>query len=448
MLNLLHQLRDKITNRPECYKRDIRHVAIACALFFSWVSLWILIPELAWYLTWLGVFLWTIVGGLMLATPLFIDQLVNKPGKDSPSGPHYFTYLKPGQAKIIVRTGAETGGRVVRIMMLDPDITFKREGSMQAAKYWETEPVKDAKKGTNDDIFPEIAFFLRPWARYVFWAKGAVFTGLYHFQRVYEYKLPREKAERTAKTGEYEVTNRASFSDHFRTKTFVVVVNVPDANTNDGYAAKVLVELPMYVPGPYAAAFNVDDYYSHAVNLSVAVIRDWAAGFGISAFLASDNTATDFTAARNEATARLKKMIRVRLKEVFDTKGVMVESPNILDISVKLSDVEWERLRTVVQARRDAQASGIKVAQDATNLEAMGTAEKKSRTLIAEGVAAGLTAMIEATQKGGDIGTLMARLQAQVDTIKAAGSESRIILNIGGESTANTLQRIADTNQH
>ena len=81
-----------------------------------------------------------LLGLLMLITPLIMPLLVNNP-RDEPIRPnrvHFFTYMEPGQVKIIIQLGKN----FVRAIMNDSERKFAQIGDPENADYWWVEPAQ------------------------------------------------------------------------------------------------------------------------------------------------------------------------------------------------------------------------------------------------------------------------------------------------------------------
>ncbi len=196
---------------------------------------------------------------LGLVAPLYIPLgwLTNKPIKDAESGVHFFTFIEPGRVKIIRR-----GDSVVRMVMDTAGKRFARVGEREAAEFWQ---IVD---GPTEGPLKDIVWWLRPWAWYVFKITGAVFTGIYPFQRVREYALERTKIstlETPGATDEGEKSNIVltvvnDISDHYRLRQFDRVIHIKKADTKDKIPLDVLGVAEAKTINPHQAAFGSDGW--------------------------------------------------------------------------------------------------------------------------------------------------------------------------------------------
>lgn len=228
---------------------------------------------------------------LMLVAPLYVPKglFVNKPKQDGPSGIHFFTFIEPGKVKIIVR-----GERVIRMVMHTSGKKFARDGEREGEGFWEI------MSGDSEHPLTDINILLRPWAYFVFNLTGAVFTGIYPFQRVREYRLERTKisrkeaGERKVNIGTNEESNiklhvEEDFSDHYRLRTFLYPMNIKGAESKDKIPLDILGVAEMQVVNPHKSAFGTDRWDHAVVNMVTDAINSTTKTLTLDQALTADN---------------------------------------------------------------------------------------------------------------------------------------------------------------
>lgn len=355
---------------------------------------------------------------LMLIAPLYIPtgMFVNKPAKDGPSGFHLFTFIEPGKVKIIRR-----GERVVRMVMDTEGKKFARKGDRQSEKYWEI------VKGVSEDPMTDINPLLRWWARYVFKITGAVFTGIYPFQRVREYNLERTAISKQeggdVALGETVVTDRESetnivlevkddFSDHYRLRMFLYPMHIKGAETKDKVPLDILGVAEMYVINPHKAAFGTDRWDQAVVNTTTDALNTVTKRLTVDQIL---------TAETEEEAQRISKAVTDIKK---DTKifGIQIVGFKVLEINPDLPDDELKQLRAEAMAIQQGKATVIDgkkraEAQEALNMaNQVGNLAASVETMKTEG----LVRAAKAAGEGGGTVILMSGANSQVDPTQAA----------------------------
>ena len=352
----------------------------------------------------------------MLSVPLFVHQFVNNGGGDTKSGFHLFTFLEEGKAKIIIR-----GETPVRAIMNFADHRFKRVGERTSAKYWEVVDIQkigdlgfNSENDRPEKPYRDCHWFVRPWAAYVYRLTGAVFTGIYPFQRVHEYRLERTKIIR--KDGEIGgLASVEDISDHFRVRNFLYPILVPSADTLDKISLKILVTLVARITNPYSAAFGIDHWDQKLVNEGTDAISNFA----------RTRNLEDVMSAKDAAKAlELKEAIKKVGDDTID--GFDMVDADINDISPNLNDEEKARLYAEALAKPVAAATKI---------------DGKARADV-------LRDLNEANAAGGEFALATLTTEAQVRMAKE--SKGGTTLFVGGTNDSNaailaTLQKINET---
>lgn len=345
-----------------------------------------------------AIMLALIVVGLM--TPLFIDVLVNKPIGTNKSGFHLFTYPEEGKVKIVVR-----GDRLVRMIMLFADHTFAKQGPKDSPEYWEI--VKTP--GKSQDPLMGIKWYLLPWASYVYRITGAVFTGIYPFQRVREYTIERTKMTRDEKTADKRdniiLEVKTDISDHFRVRQFIYPFRVVSADTKDKVAVNVLAVIKAHITNPHKAAFATDRWDLQLVNLATNATTNYTRSNDLGAVLTADGDLAVVTGL-NDAILLIKN----------DEKeyGLDMDGVDVIDISPNLDDKEKAKLYAEALAKPVGKATIIDGQARAQNLRDLN----------------------EANAAGGEFALETMRTEAAVRAAAAAAQGGTVILSIGGAAPA------------
>jgi SPFH domain / Band 7 family len=355
---------------------------------------------------------------LMLIAPLYIPSgmFVNNPTKEDRSGFHLFTFIEPGKVKIITR-----GERIIRMVMDTDGKKFARKGSPQGEKYWEI------VKGESEDPMTDINPLLRWWARYVFKFTGAVFTGIYPFQRVREYKLERTAISKQeggdVALGETVVTDRESdtnivlevkddYSDHYRLRMFLYPMHIKGAETKDKVPLDILGVAEMYVVNPHKAAFGTDRWDQAVVNTTTDALNTVTKTLTVDQILTAEN---------EEDAQKISKAVTDIKK---DTKifGIQIVGFKVLEINPDLPDDELKKLRAEAMATQQGKATVIDgktraEAQEALNkANQVGDLAASVETMKTEG----LVRAAKAAGEGGGNVILMAGANNQADPTQAA----------------------------
>lgn len=243
--------------------------------------------------------------------PFAVDALTNKPNRFRPDNiddgskdrednkPRYeksefgfFTYLEPGRVKIV-----ERGERFVRALMRFDDHMFLGERSDNTLqpkdeKYWEVVSSVDNTDPTNPKqrfkdshplpfpgrklgryrivwlLYSPLSILWWLWKRWVYAITGAVFTGIYPYQKVRIYPIERFK-KTTLENGEINLLRIMDYSDHYRVADFQFPFQVPQADTQNNLPVAVKENVIARVFNPYLTAYNTDDDWTTRLLASV-----------------------------------------------------------------------------------------------------------------------------------------------------------------------------------
>ncbi len=362
-----------------------------------------------------GLFVVTLILGLL--TPLFAGALTNQPQGKNKSGMHFFTLPEEGKVKIIVR-----GDKVVRMVMLFGGYRFAKTGSPAEAPYWQVR--KTRKKAGEEDTHPldGIHPLLRPWAEYVYRITGAVFTGIYPFQTVYEYLIERTKIHREEDDEAQENGNLRKkdnlrleviedMSDHFRVRQFLYPFRVPAADTKDKVPLNILAVLKAHVKNPFKAAYGTDRWDIQTVNLATNATTNYTRSHTFEESL----VAQDPTQAKD-----LNKEIG-EIKDDEKKYGIEIDGVDLIDLSPNLSDEEKTQLYAEVLAN------------------SLGKATERDGLARANAI----RELNKAIDEGGDNSVEALRMEALVNAAKAAAGGTVILgSGLAGGSESQTLAAI------
>lgn len=350
---------------------------------------------------------------LLLAAPLYAGFFANKPGVKRRSDVHFFTYPEEGKAKIIVR-----GDVVVRMVMLyaghifaNEDPNFSRGLTNQDKEYWE---IKDIQKLEGVDRtaikmtspLAGIHPLILPWAKYVYWTTGLVFTGIFPYQSVREELLERTEIlhEESGDKTNLVLKVKRDYSDHLRVREFLYPIRIAKADTQDKIPVNVLLVIKAQVTNPHKAAYGVDRWDQQLVNMTTNAVTNFTRTRNLDAVLTAKDTAE--ATAINEA---IRKITEDQTKYGFEINGV-----EIIDISPNLTPEENSKLRAEALAKPVAEATRIDGKARADNLRELNEANKvggkyaietmRTEALVraARGVPVGSTVLLSTGEKPSD----------------------------------------------
>lgn len=375
---------------------------VAVAIIIAAVALYMSNPFAFQVIAGIIVGLALIISVLGLIAPLYIPLgwFTNKPGDDAPSGVHFFTLIEPGEVKIVVR-----GDKLVRMVMDTAGKRFARTGERSAAEFW------DIIDGQTEDPLNDIAWLIKPWARYVFGLTGAVFTGIYPFQRVREYKLERtkiSKSEKAADTGlaPTEVDSKSNnvltvvedYSDHYRLRQFQYAIHITGAETRDKIPLDILGVAEAEVKNPFRSAFGTDRWDRGLVNQITNKINEKTRTLGLDEAL----TAKSAAGARKIAQAVLKIVDDVQII------GIEITGFKTTEINPVLTPDQLATIRAEALATQEAKKTRIDGKARADNLRDLNEANAAGGEFaIATMQAEGLVRAAKAAGDGGGMVILM-----------------------------------------
>jgi hypothetical protein len=289
---------------------------------------------------------------LLLVAPLFAAAgiFVNKPIGLEKSGFHLFTKLSPGQVKIIVR-----GKRPVRMIMNTAGKKFARSIPGQSPVERDSSDYWKIKDGTSEDPTLDINPLLRAWAKFVYETTGAIFTGIYPFQRVYEYELERTKVQRNEDGtihGQEKGSNlvlivKKDVSDHFRTRQFLYPMHITGAETKDKIPLDVVGVAEMQVENPHLAAYGTDRWDQAAINLVTDKITSETKQMTLDQALTAENAVE---------AQRINTAVRgiVASQLLF---GIKINAFRVLEINPDLDLESLKKLQSEAIAKQVAKAT-------------------------------------------------------------------------------------------
>jgi hypothetical protein len=340
----------------------------------------------------------TIFFFLFPLVPGWIDGLTNNPNANEPlekplaatdlypkSTRGFFTYLQPGRVKII-----ERGDRFIRCLMKFDGHLFKGERpdsnlTMRQAEYWEIDKCELGEKESDPIPLPWKKwrglrrvrwFFYSPasllfwaWKKWVYTITGAVFTGIYPFQRVRVVPVERFKKE-AASDGKIQLIKEVDWSDHYRVLDFQFPVLVPNAHTQDKMPVKVLVNPVFRVDNAYKTAYYTDENWSSRLLADVSG--------AITAFARSRKLDNVLTAENAEVEKELAEHVYNIGQESKDGPtvpyGIITpHRPQIVDISPSRTEDD-QVLGDLARARVDRSASEERAKGNAAPIREMGAA--------------------------------------------------------------------------
>lgn len=358
-----------------------------------------------------------------LLSPLFIQLLVNNPKKEPirPNRIHFFTFIEPGQVKIIVR-----GKRFIRAIMNDPERKFLKRGDPRNADYWWVVPAKP------EEISEPIPPLNRKnpiswWVHWVYQHTGAVFTGIWPFQgvRVEKNKRIRQKIENEKivldDKGLPVLEDVEDWSDHLRVKGFIWYFKVPITDAKDKLKIGFQGNLMERCINPYLATYN-QDRWDITLSLKTSTL--------ITSFCQSKNF-EELSASDSENKHELGDFLKKNLNDFLspleigseEKRGVGMETlqADITDRDPQLDPAERLSLTEPWKAEQTKKAT-IKTAE--------GTKQKK--ILESEGDAQAVLNNIVAVKTDEEIGRMLIEYNAWKESAKAGGATFFFGDNRGG----------------
>lgn len=318
------------------------------------------------------------------------DIFVNQPDGLKKSGIHFFTKLAPDQIKIIVRNK-----KIVRMVTNTSDAKFARVGTIDDPSYWELESGRGSEDPTSDISWP-----FKTWSKIVYFQTGAVFTGIYPIQRVYEYELERtiinrsERVER--KTSNIVLTVKNDLSDHFRSCQFLVAMHITGAETLDKIPLDIIGVAEMKVVNPHKAAFGTDRWDQAVINLVTDALTRTTKQLRLDDVL---------TASSAESAERLGCAIK-QITEDEIVCGIQIIKFRILEINPVLDE------------------AGLKAIQ----AEAIALQQAKATRIDFDARADGLRAINKANSEGGDTAIISMQMEGYVRAVEAAGKSGGTVI--------------------
>ena len=210
------------------------------------------------------------------ASPLFIGLLVNHPDqkpRELRGGPYFFTYMTHNVVKIKVR-----GDRLVGMLMNNGHLQFRNKEPKNVLNpgNWET------IRGSSEGLLLKLTWNpISWWAVWVYRVTGAVFTGIYPFQKLKMFAIRRVLQEKDkegnplAKDGKPVFKEVTEESDHLIISEFIWNFIVPSADTHDpGVKVRVEGALRVQCVNPYLTAWGT---YRWDLALNNAIVSKTAA---------------------------------------------------------------------------------------------------------------------------------------------------------------------------
>lgn len=346
---------------------------------------------------------------LMIALPFFAAAgiFVNRPTTER-SGIHFFTIVGPGEVKIIVR-----GKKPVRMVMNTAGKRFARDNSKNDPSYWEL-----VDSDFSEDPTDQIHWMFRWWAKIVYEATGAVFTGIYPLQRVYEYDLQRTVIDRSEKEGRDLLTQsnlvltvKSDLSDHLRTRQFLFPVHVTKADTNGKIPVDIIGVAEMEVTNPHKAAFGTDRWDNAMTNLITDVVTNETKQMSLDSAL---------TGTSSEDVSRISSAV-TRITDDEKFSGIDIKAFRILEVNPALDRAGLLAIQAEELAKQQAKATRLEGKARADNLRELNQAnEEGGKHALASLEAEALVRAAEAAGKGGGTVILMPSGNKSVDPTQTA----------------------------
>lgn len=312
----------------------------------------------------LGIVVFIVI--LMAIAPAFIASglLLNKPGKQEKSGLHFFTLIEPGEVKFVAR-----GDKIVRAIMNTSGKHFAAKGTPRDESYWEI--IDD---GYADEPIHYVWAPLRLWAGYVYGLTGAVFTGIYPFQKVREYTFERTKVNRTEQSdgegnvdGNLTLKVKSDISDHYRLRRFIRYEHVIGAETKDKIPVDFLFAMECETSNPFMAAFGIDNWDQALSNFATDRLTQHTRTMTLDQILTADD-------------ADKAKLLGDALLGSTDPQteiGVTIKSVRFLKQDPQVPPEDLQKLRAEALAIQQAKATRIDGEARADNLRAINKANEE-----------------------------------------------------------------------
>ena len=361
-----------------------------------------------------------------LLSPLFIQSLVNNPEGEPilPRRIHFFTFIEPGQVKIIVR-----GKRFIRAIINDSKHTFLKKGNPRNAEYWQVIPIE---RGEISEPLQPLNLWspLSWWAHWVYYHTGAVFVGIGPIQgvRVEQRQYLQQRKEK----GKVMLDGKGlpileeieEWSDYLRVKGFIWYFKTPMANTKDYLNIGFQGNLSLKCVNPYLATYNHEHWDSVLSNKISSVI----VGYCKSKTYAEISTSS--YEERYEMAESLKNTLNKAFSKNSDEQNIGMEifQVDITDQNSRLSEEESFSLTEPWRAEQTKKA---------TITKSEGVRQKRINE--SEGDAQAIVNRILAIKTDREIGAMLARYDAWKNTAEAGGSTYFFGDNRGGNSSLDPI---------
>ena len=372
-----------------------------------------------------------LLGLLMLITPLIMPLLVNNP-RDEPIRPnrvHFFTYMEPGQVKIIIQLGKN----FVRAIMNDSERKFAQIGDPENADYWWVEP---AQPGQGSKPIPPLNPnnpFSR-WEHWVYKQTGAVFTGIWPFQVVRVEKnrrlIPKVEEGKAVidNKGRAVLEEIEDWSDHLRVKNFLWYFDVPTVDTKDylgiGFQGNILARCI----NPYLTTYNQDRWDMVLTNKVDTLVTAYGQ---IKEF-------AELSKATPETQSEMGNYLKEKLNETLSPQEVGVLEKRGTGIEIMQADIT-DRDPHLDATERLALTEPWKADQTKLATIKKSEGDKQRRINESEGEAQAIVNRIAAIKSDGEIGKMLVEYDAWKESAKAGGATFFFGDNRGGGKELNPI---------
>lgn len=341
---------------------------------------------------WIAWALFVVVMGALLGLfvlplfPFLVDKLVIRPNADKTNTWPYpknefgfFTYLHPGQVKMIERWGGtfvraimDYDGRMFIGERRDNDYTPDQE------EYWTVVKTGGGHHDSHPIPFPgfkaywwwifyspiSIAWWL--WKLWVYRLTGAVFVGIPGYQTLRIYPLERFK-KAIDSNGEVTLQMVKDYSDHYRVAEFQSPIRLPSADTQDLMRVWALFNNVLRVENPFFVAYNTNNEWPMRLLASSTASIAAAIRF---------RPAEEVVAAKNKDEARkLEADIQQELANAVASIGLAVVKTEYMDIDY-VDEKDAEKMADKARSLVDKQAAENRAKGNAAPIREFGQALK------------------------------------------------------------------------
>jgi hypothetical protein len=368
-----------------------------------------------------------------LTAPLFVDLLVNNPkrGYTRYRDFYFFSYLKPGEAKVIQR-----GERFIRCIMDYAGYRFSHgEHNPNEPEYWEVVPTagEDPANLFSFSSWNPMGW----WVHYMYRTTGVIWVGIPILQTIRTYKLERWVQERNEMgqpihdptTGRPVMTHKEDVSDHFRVREFFTYFQIPSADTKDKVPVEITGVHRVQTKNPWRAAYSSDRWDQGLLNGTANLVTSYVRSKNYDDLFADGGRVSGAKEELGAAIRGINNDLKDHATPPTGTEaryGMTIVGSQISDFEPLLTGDDQKALLAPFRAVR----------------------ERSATFTVAEGRAASIALEAAAMRMGGQEAVVAAVIRGQVQVAEAAGQAGGVVTVDSSKllSTIVAAKKVGDKN--